>query len=269
VNHGVTVPVQAEWDVLVSSDLHFLSEDKRFIDILVDFARDVKPHINLLNGDIHDCNALSKHPKEARQQVDDGALQDEAEASQQFFAAMKSATRLGGRCIYGAGNHEGRWDRFVNDNPGLYGIDWWTPYRHSVEGWELYSDGYEFYVGGLTICHGNTLEGSISKHPCSKVAEAHPRENILFGHCHRIDRFTATNWSGGRAHEHGVWTTGHGQDIAQVEYKKRTKWRLGFALVHYWKNGRDLGFTVEQHEVFRTGKRLVMYSPVTNRMYHG
>lgn len=265
--HGATIPVDERSRALIFSDLHFRGEDKRFIDILVDFARDFKPTHSVANGDIHDYNALSKHPKEAKQQVDDGALVDEAEASEDFFAAIASATAPGGRKLYGAGNHEGRWNRFVNDNPGLSELPWHTPIARSVKGWELFDQGYELYMGGLTVCHGDELAGALSKYSCAKVAGEYPRENILYGHTHRIDRFTQTLWSGGQPHEHGVWTTGHGQDVSQVEYTKRAKWRLGFATVLYWKNGRDLGFTVTQHEAFRCGTQLRMHSPLTGKVY--
>jgi hypothetical protein len=267
--NGHTIPVKPGTNVLVFSDIHFRQQDKRGVDILVDFARDLKPDISAANGDIHDANALSKHGRAAKEQVDDGALEDEAEASAPFLAAIKSATKDGGRLLYGAGNHEGRWDRFINDNPGLAGVPWWTPYRNAIAGWELFDQAYEWYLGPLTICHGDELVGSCTAHSTHKVSGGYPRENLLYGHTHRIERCTQTQWPQGVPHEHGVWTTGHLQDVSRVDWKKRTSWRLGFSVVQFWKLGRGVGFNVIQHELFRVGKGLVMHSPLTGKTYKG
>lgn len=264
---GVHIPVRPQEVALVFSDLHFRTQDRRFIDILVEVARDLKPNLTIANGDIHDCNALSKHDRRAKDQVDGGALEREAEASKPFLDAMRAATMPGGRCIYGAGNHEARWDKFVNDHPGLYGLEWWTPYREAVSEWELFPPGYELYLGPLTVTHGDELTGSCSRHSTASVMQSYPRENILYGHTHRIERRTETLWTQGIPHEHGVWTTGHGQDVAEVDWTARTRWRLGFAVVMFWRLGRGLGFTVEQHEVFRTGRGLTLYSPLTGKVY--
>lgn len=263
----VTVPIRSVDVALGFSDLHFRQDDPRFIDILVDYARDLKPTLVLANGDIHDCNALSKHGRQAKEQVDSGALEHEAQRSKPFFKAMLSAMAPGGRALYGCGNHEGRWDRFVNDNPGLYGIPWWTPYRSVVDGWELFDQGYEWYLGPLTVCHGDELDGACSKHSTASVMGNYPRENLLYGHTHRIERRTETHWRQGKPHEHGVWTTGHGQDVSRVDWKSRTKWRLGFFELRFWRSGRDVGFKVIQHEVFRVGKGLRMYSEMTGKVY--
>lgn len=264
---GVDIPVRAGDVALVFSDIHFHQQDKRFCDILVDYARDLRPTLVLANGDVHDCNALSKHGRHAKEQVDNGALEHEATASKPFFKAMRAAVLPGGRALYGAGNHEGRWDRFVNDHAGLYGIPWWTPYRSVVEGWELFDEGYEWYLSSLTVCHGNTLDGSCNKHTTATVMGNYPHENLLYGHTHRIERRTETIWKQGVPKEHGVWSTGHGQDVTRVNWKKRTKWRLGFAEVRFFAAGRDVGFKVVQHEVFRTGKGRRMYSETLGRTY--
>jgi hypothetical protein len=182
---------------------------------------------------------------------------------------MARATATGGRNLYGAGNHEGRWNRFVAENPGLAGVPWSTPYRNSIDGWELFDQGYEWYLGPLTVCHGDELVGSCTKYSTASVAGRYPRENLLYGHTHRMEQHTETIWSQGVPHEHGVWTTGHGQDVSRVDWAKRTRWRLGFAVVQFWPLGRDVGFSVTQHEVFRHGKRLVMWSPLTRRKYQG
>lgn len=265
--HGVEVPVRPGDTALIISDRHFLFNDGRFDDITLALAEDLRPTFNLLNGDIHDCNALSKLGRQAKDQVDNGALEAEAKKSKPFLKSLRKTTKPGGRDLYGAGNHEGRWDRFVNENPGLAGIPWWTPYKEAVEGWELFAQGYEWYMGPLTVCHGDELDGALTKYSTAAVGQKYPRENFLYGHTHRIEHSTETIWSQGKAHEHGLWTTGHGQDVSLVEWKKRTKWRLGLAVVTFWANGSDVGFTVTQHEAFRVGKHLKMYSEITDKVY--
>lgn len=265
---GVDIPVRASDTALLFSDIHFKAQDRRFCEILVDFARDFRPTITGANGDILDFNPLSKHGRLAKEQVENGALEHEAEAAKPVMKALREATKDGGRTLWGGGNHEaGRWKRFLMDNPALAGMPWWDRVRSATEGWEMFDQGYEWYLGPLTVCHGDELHGSCTKYSTAAVAARYPRENLLYGHTHRIEHHTETIWSQGEPHEHGVWTTGHGQDISQVDWASRTRWRLGFATVLFWRNGRDVGFTVVQHEVFRVGKGLRMYSPLTNRTY--
>ena len=253
---GFTLPVEAGDTAIVLNDIHFRSHNKRAMDIIVQFAQDIRPDHTILNGDIHDYNALSKHEKDSKSQVENGALVHEAEASRPYMDALYESTRK--RRVYGPGNHEDRWIRFVNDNPGLYGLDWHTPLGASVSRWELLQQDYEIYAGGLTIAHGHNLTGSLTKYPAHSVASNHPRENILFGHCHRIDRHSETLWSNGVPHEHTVWTNGHLQDLSQVSYQKRTKWRYGFSLIRWWESRKKLHFTVDQMELFMDGPRMIM-----------
>lgn len=264
----IEVDVRGGDVVAVYSDVHFRAEDKRYTQIAADFQNDLKPNHTIFNGDMHDYHALCKLGRLAKEQVDNGALEDEGEASAAWFRHMYAHTKPGGRKIYGGGNHEaGRWKRFLMENPALAGIPWWKPIEATVEGWELYDQGYELYLGPLTVAHGDELIGSCTKYSTASVAGRYPRENLLYGHTHRIEHHTETIWSQGKPHEHGVWTTGHGQNVDEVDYAKRTRWRLGFAVVQFWKNGRDVGFTVVQHEMFRVGKRLVMHSPLTGKTY--
>lgn len=255
---GYKLIVEPGDTAIVFSDVHFKSHNKRAMDILVAFAQDIRPTYVIGNGDIFDCHALCRLGKEAKLQVESGALIHEAQAGKPYMDALRdSATK---QAFVGPGNHEDRWTRFVNENPGLYGLDWHTPYDSALTGWKLLEDDYEIYAGGLTICHGHTLAGSTSKYCTAKVAANHPRENILFGHSHRVERHSETLWSGGEPHEHTVWTYGHLQDVSKVKYAKRTLWRMGFALVRWWDAPKDkkIHFSVDQMELFMSGNGVVM-----------
>ncbi len=252
---------------VIFSDVHFGIEDRGAVDVLVSAVQELKPRFAIAAGDIFDCNALSKHRRDAAQVIASGSLAQEAEIGRQAMEAIRVHTQY---AVAMEGNHEGRVTRFVDENPGLLGtIEWHTPYADSLVGWDCLPSWSAVKLGPLLVHHGHDLEGATGVTAARKVLAAYPGQNTHFGHCHVFDSALRNTSKNGRQETHGAWTSGHLSDPrkhANYAAATRHRWQQGFSVVEFWDAANDpddypkydaaeqpvqLRFTVHQVRIFR------------------
>lgn len=176
---------------VVGSDFHFGCHDPRAIDIFLETIFQLKPNTIVLNGDTMDFLAISKYPKDLK---NNWSLQKEREEYHAFLYELINVS--GGAKIYEThSNHSGqsiggRWRRYLSDRLGelssLPEITDILSYENVFMG--EFKDQVEHVdfvdLNGLVVTHGTTVRknggysarGEIDKWGAS----------ILHGHTHRI-----------------------------------------------------------------------------------
>jgi hypothetical protein len=100
--------------------VHTPYQDRAVMDSTFDFLKFWKPDRVILNGDIHDIYALSKHRRDPQKRL---CLQDEIDEGRKFHYDLRR-TCPNSEIEFNMGNHEARWMAFLNDEkPELSKVD--------------------------------------------------------------------------------------------------------------------------------------------------
>lgn len=261
----VNIPVHPGMTIVSPGDMHYPIQDRAAVELMTRFMSDIKPDLFLLQGDTFDTSALSTHPKPADQAMVYGSLESEAESARKDLGRFAKYSK---RAFIGPGNHEERVYRFVNDNPGLHGMEWFDRFKSALDGYTLLPRRYLAVLGRATVCHGHTLKGSLNRYSAATVLSRYPGQSTFYGHTHRVDQTCQASWVKGEPVEHMAATLGHMGDIELMDYTEDDPWRLGFGV---WRTfrlpDRSTGFTFAQHAILRTSKGLVLHSPLNDKVY--
>lgn len=242
--------------VLVPGDVHFGSCDLPVFHLMLEAAEDAGITHVVLQGDTFDGVAMSKHSKEAlRANSGELTIQYEIDEGTEPMASLASLVP-GGHAVIMPGNHDGqRTERFINENPGFAGMEWYDLYAPALEGWTKLPNNVDVKAGALNIAHGHRIRGlerGGGVTPCRTVLSNYPGQNTLFGHTHRRSFDTRPTWKDGRQVVHGAWNVGHLQDLAKVgTWINDPAWEQSFALVSYHEVNRELYFDVSLARVLR------------------
>lgn len=221
--------------ILVFNDSHFPFNDPYWWALVLETARILKPTRVVLNGDIHDCRAVSQH--ERMTEHDSVSYEDERNESNKRLDEIDQARGNAKVHVIG-GNHEFRLTRYLlNLAPAiskleelkienLYGYTrrgWhYTPYRSEGE-----SDGC-LDIGPVTFTHD--LERAGANGVRSSVTDL--RQNVVIGHLHRMSL-----WYEGDARGRALFGAcfGWGGDFKKLSWRHRRRalreWRHGFGIV--------------------------------------
>lgn len=232
--------------VLVPGDMHCPWQDTGAIAAMCDIFAQQGNRSQLMvivQGDMHEASALSKHSKSVkRQQV---TTQDEIDTAFPIFKLMYNIAGAG--CYFIPGNHEQRAERFAAENPGTTTenvADYWQ----IPDGWVTLPWRGRIQLGPLTVCHGDTLKGSLSMGGPQTVLRRYPARSTLYGHTHRIQAAYHTTYNrDGVPETHGAWSVGHLTDVKKLTdmgYGIDENWQKGFAIVHFYSEDR---FSVSQY----------------------
>lgn len=176
---------------IVGSDFHFGCQDQKAIDIFLETISRVKPKTIVLNGDTMDFLAISRYPKDIK---NNWSLQKEREDYHQFLDNLLGVA--GDADIYETvSNHSGqsvggRWRRYLSERIGelssLTGIADTLSYENVFMGDYKDRIAHVDYVdlNGLIVTHGETVRSSGG---ASCLAEVNKwTASIMHGHTHRI-----------------------------------------------------------------------------------
>lgn len=223
---------------IILNDVQIPWQDKLALTTVVDFAKDLRPHGVILNGDIVDCYAISDFDKNPRRVLNWGLDREVKDATtlMNAFADVKRRVWLGG-------NHEDRWRRIMWRHPALTAM-----FKKFEEGFKLADYGFEWKpygaverLGKLVVTHG-----SVVRQHSAYSAKAHFDKfggSVLHGHTHRLGIYYRTNARGG----HAGWENGCLCSL-HPEYVQFPDWQQGFAVVHVDDNGF---FNVQQIPVLK------------------
>lgn len=187
--------------ILILPDIHAPLCDWRALYPVLKYASDVKWDEVVQLGDLVDFNSVSGHNEGRPGLVENDRVADELDAASEVIDAIRDAVGKA-RGVVLKGNHEWRWDRFVEKHPvleGLVNIADLLP-----AGWKLvecYPKGEVYRAGHLAFTHG----AYCNKHHAMTHAD-HYGCNIVYGHTHTVQNHTKVAYGKGKAY--GAWSMG-------------------------------------------------------------
>lgn len=209
------------------NDVQIPWQDQRVLDLVTDFAIDLKPYGVILNGDVVDCYELSEFNKNP---IKDYSLQREIrEAAGLMYKLAKVTTE---RWWLG-GNHEDRLRRALWKNPqfaSIHALKFPDLFLLNENGFKWKPYGGVLHLGSLLVTHGS----QVLKHS-GQTARSHFDKygtSILIGHTHRLGVYFRTNAKGIHAsYENGCLCK------LTPEYVQYPDWQQGFSVVHVGEHG--------------------------------
>jgi transposase-like protein len=222
---------------IVGSDFHFGCHDQKAIDIFLETVFQLKPKTIILNGDTMDFLAISKYPKDIKNQW---SLQKEREEYHAFLDELINVS--GGAEIFETvSNHsgqsiDGRWRRYLSERIGelasLSNITEILSYENVFMG--DYKDRVKHvdYVdlNGLIVTHGTTVRGNGGASCLGEINKW--GSSILHGHTHRIGssakRIPAI---GSRPEQQLIGIEGGCLCSLDAVYATAANWQQGFNIV--------------------------------------
>lgn len=229
---------------LIMSDIHIPYHDEVALNAAIEYGRKNKPDIIILNGDIGDFYAVSRHDKDPRR-----CLADELDAVRQFLFWLRKQFPKA-RIIFKTGNHEQRLERFLMKNaPVLLGTsDFEIPtlLRFDELGIEAVGSLNLIRLGKLCIYHGHELpQGMSSPVNPARGMWMRVQETLLCGHWHRVSEHVEKLGISGKTVS--CWSTGCLCDMRPT-YSIINRWSHGFAFVTTNKSGE---FEVQNKRIIK------------------
>jgi predicted phosphodiesterase len=243
--HTVRVGKEKVQRALVLSDIHIPYHDHGALAIALHYARDYKPDIIVLNGDVLDFHEVSSHPQDKHEVI---TFEDELAEGRQFLRVLRH-DHPRAEIHYCIGNHEDRLQRYLHGRaPELSSMPELALDR--VLDLETVRIAFcdarsKVQLGPLEVFHG-----SIIRKDSGNSARAHMQRrggSILMGHTHRMATVARTD-------RHGVsWAVenGHLSD-PDPSWCSDPDWQQGFTQVEF--TATDV--SIRQHHI-RAGRMVV------------
>jgi hypothetical protein len=208
--------------ILFVPDCHRPFHDKRAYSLMMQVARDMKPHVIAVIGDYADFFAISAHSKDPSRAIKFKSEVEDARRGLKELEALKPK-----RLIFCEGNHEDRWRRFISDRaPELSGITS-VPELLGLQKWEFVPYRESTTIGKLNVTHD---VGHVGRYSGFKSLDT-VQGNIVTGHSHRLSYMIEGN-AKGEAHVSAQF--GWLGDAKAADYMNRIKalrdWALGFGI---------------------------------------
>jgi predicted phosphodiesterase len=226
----------------VFSDLHIPYHNPQAVEAAIAHLKKQKCDVLLINGDLGDFYACSRHEKDPRRR-----LADELDSIRQFLFWLRSQFPKQ-RILYKLGNHETNLERYLmREAPVLLGVPDFTirdVLKLDSFNIEVVESLQLIEAGKLSIYHGHELPQGISS-PVNPARGLWMRvqETILCGHWHRTSEHTET--TGISRKVSSCWSVGCLCDLSP-DYAIVNRWNHGFAIVDIDKDG---SFEVHNHKI--------------------
>ena len=212
------------WVIL--NDIQIPFQDRKCLDLVLDFIDQLEPDGVILNGDIVDCYSLSSFNKDPHTRA---TLDKEIGQSKELMERLEVIPHK----IWQGGNHEDRLRRMLwAKAPGL--VSKYTSFQALFQlqdhgfVWKEYGD-YTM-LGKLMVTHGD-LVNKHSAYTAKNNFDKHGT-SVIVGHTHRMGTFYKTDRNGTHvSYENGCLCR------MDPEYVSNPNWQHAFAVVHVAKGG--------------------------------
>lgn len=226
---------------LFISDIHFGVQNDKALATFLAFARDAKPDLIVVNGDVYDFWGISRFDKEVERWRKFGSLlKEEFKLGAPFWKAI---CEIAPRVEYIKGNHESRWDRLVNANPALFDLIDWHALGEIPKNVKIHEFESRVNFGGVWAEHGHKIPSGV-KHKTEWLLNNRPGQNTVVGHWHLSalsHRATPTEQGNKLFFAHVL---GHMSDVKKQSYTGGiANWSEGFLYIEYYKIGNKINFT--------------------------
>ncbi len=212
--------------ILIGSDVHiwpgFLTTAQR---AFIHFAKELKPQIIVINGDLFDGATVSRFPAGMWQQEKRPNVRQELEACQSFTTALVQAS-LGARRYWTMGNHDARFEaRLASLTPEYEGVPGFALKDHFQE-WKM---GMSVWVNDSLVIKHRFRSGIHAPHLNTTTSG----KSIVTGHLHSLKVTPWTDYNGTRyGVDCGTLADVDGVQFDYVEDGPRN-WRSGFAVITF------------------------------------
>jgi hypothetical protein len=212
--------------VLIGSDIHIWPNHRTTMQqAFIHFAKFLKPTAIILNGDVADMAAASRHPSIGWEKIP--TIQEEIEAISDWLQELMDASK-NSRRIWAAGNHDLRFEsRIANTMPEARGIQgvhlkdhfpgWQPCWRVDIND-DIVVRHREY--GGEHAAWQNVLKSG---------------KTIVTGHDHRLGVVPYTDYTGTRYGVRTGFMCDSPEDKQFVNYleARRPNWLAGFAVLSF------------------------------------
>lgn len=227
---------------LVWSDIHIPEHDQSALAVAMAYARDFKPHVIVLNGDIMDMIAPSRFAKDPDEVT---TLADEFEETKDFLRQLRKE-HPDAEITYTTGNHECRVQKYLfEEAPALaslpeLSIDRLLDLRELDIAFK--DDTNHVILGRVRVHHGSIVK----KHSGDSARGHMLKEGVstLIGHVHKLGVVYRTDAHG----VHVAVENGH-MSRPDPDYAGRCPdWQCGFTEVQFDNTGHTM---VRQHHILK------------------
>jgi hypothetical protein len=239
---------------VVIGDMHFPKHCQKTIDIFLQVVEELSPSKIILNGDTIDMLAVSRYPKDIRNNYN---LLDERKAYHEFLSDLFSVTDYDTEILEVNANHSGndvtgRWWRYLSERISELAS---LPEIREVLSYENiflaeYSDSvqlvdYANITDDFIILHGDVVRkngGYSARGMLDKF-----NISLMHNHTHRFGS-TAQRIPGianRKDKQIFAWENGCACDLNPV-YASSPNWQNGFSIIGYDKSDEPQSYSVEQ-----------------------
>lgn len=218
--------------VLIGSDAHIWPGPKTAaMRAFIKFAKELKPRVLILNGDVVDLPQVSRHPPIGWESHP--TVADEIEAAQTILAEIEDAVPRNTKLVWTLGNHDGRFEtRLATVAPEyarLHGFHLKDYYPAWAACWAAWLNGdvvvKHRYKGGVHATHNNTVSSG---------------KSMVTGHLHSSKVTPYSDYNGNRwGVDTGCLADPDAQAFLDYTEDNPKNWRAGFAVLTF-KDGKLL-----------------------------
>lgn len=240
--------------VVYVSDIHAPYHDPAAVRLAQMIVKDIKPDVMFFGGDIVDCYAVSDFDRDPQRVV---RLQDELDSAMEI---MDGFTEHAKSALSYPGNHERRWNRYINRHPEISSLRDATMGRLlklKERGIGELKHGQDFRIGELYYMHGDENAGG-STFPARNFY-LREQGNCLIGHYHKAQVFYNRLKNGTM---HGCWCNPCMCLLKQEYTKGTTQWQQGLTVINYFGSL----FRVDSVVFFSDERKL--YGAYEGQIYH-
>lgn len=215
---------------LIFNDVHFPFQDDLALESVVDFAKDYKPDIITINGDLIDFYKISRFAKVPTNKK----VSDEMFQAKEFLQMLRN---LFPDAIihFKEGNHEQRLSRYIMDSAKeIYDlIENLLEEKLRLKELNIQYHRKPFRIGKLWHLHGHEKPGgSYNPEYITNVMWKYIHDHFIVAHYHRNQKKTFKKITG-----ESFWGGAVGYLAGDLDYALLNNWTQGFATVDYSSNG--------------------------------
>ena len=228
---STSYPVETDTTELLFGDVHIPFQNKASVEVMLDYAKEIKPDIISIMGDLQDCYQISTFNTNP---IRGKRLFDEIKEGRNFLYKLREMFPEA-RIIFYRGNHEERIERYIFDRaPQLAEL----VAGLLIDKLELKQLNIEyitelFAIGKLWHLHGHEKpSGSYNPEYICNVFSQYIGDHFVVFHFHRTQSKTFKR-IGNR-----FWNTySVGCLCGDLDYARLNKWQNGFGVARYDSEG--------------------------------
>jgi len=215
---------------IVFNDVHIPFQDDLAVSAVLDFARDYKPTIITINGDLIDFYQVSKFSKDPSRKK----VYQEIKQAKEFLVNLRNE-HPDAQIHFKEGNHEQRLTRFIMDSAKeIYElIENLIQEKLKLSELDIKYHIKPFRIGKLWHLHGHEKPGgSYNPEYITNVMWKYIHDHFIVAHYHRNQNKTFKKITG-----ENFWGGAVGYLAGELDYAILNNWTQGFATIDYAKDG--------------------------------